>query len=116
MDADVLILDHDPSGERQAIGHKKRLIRIIRIDGRAQGRLFGYGLERQALHRADIDTGIALGTFGRVEHGLHITVETALHLCGDLLGRIAQLNFLEKRLVSSTWSILRRSLSSKALE
>ena len=51
------------------------------------------GGEGDAVHRADIDTGVAFDAFGRVEHGLHIAVQAALRFQEGLLDVEAQLDF-----------------------
>ena len=61
MQADVLVLDHDPTG-RQAAGHQEVL---VEVEGRGhqalpQVRLLAIVGEGDAVDRADVDAGVAL--------------------------------------------------------
>ena len=94
MHADVFILHHQPSGLRQGRGR----VQVLRqIDGgRRQPRaqfLFGsVARDRQALHRTDIDAGVAFNALRRHEHRLHVAVQTALHFARGLFRIEAQLH------------------------
>ena len=97
-----------------ACGH----IKVLRqIDGRrgqalTQVVFFSVSSDGEALHRTDVDAGVALDTFRRDEHGLHVAVETALYFARGLLGVKAHLDFdvelLEPLDQDSTWRIFCR--------
>ena len=80
MHAEVFILDHDARGW-EGLGNIKVLrlrVQAWRQKALAQILFFAVLGEGDAIHRADVDTGIAFNTFGRIEYGLHVAVEAAL--------------------------------------
>jgi hypothetical protein len=87
------------------------------IRRRAQRALLAIGREGDAVHRADVDTGVAFDAQLRGENRLHVAVqaplglvpgelrvETQLHLLADVLERDLQVleRHLEARL-GATW-------------
>ena len=88
MHTQVFVLDHDPSGLRQCVGHIQRGLRVQGRYGQPLPHLLFLTIfrNRQAADRADVDTGVTLDTQFGNKDGLDITVETALDLGRGLLG------------------------------
>ena len=100
MEADVLVLHHDALRLRQ----RRRGVELL---GQVQRRRRQAGAElgllavlgnRQAVGRADVDTGVALDAQVGREMRLHVAVEAAFDFTGRLLGREAQLHLDVQRL------------------
>src|SRR5882672_722015 len=79
VQAHVLVLRHDPAGLERA-RDVEVLGGIPRRCGkaRAQVRLLAVLGERDAVHRADVDAGVALDAQPVGEHRLHVAVQAAL--------------------------------------
>src|SRR2546427_375982 len=79
VQADVLVLRHDPAGLERA-GDVEILGGIPRRRGeaRAQVRLLAVLGEGDAVHRADVHAGVALDAQPVGEHRLHVAVQAAL--------------------------------------
>src|SRR5690606_14256993 len=81
MEADILVLDHDPAG-RQRVRDIEILLGIQR--GRAQAGpevfLGAVGDEADAVGRADVGAGVAFDAGRSREHGLDVAVQAALRL------------------------------------
>ena len=89
VQADVLVLGHDPSGLEPG-AHVEVLRGVARggAEARAHLGLLAVGGEGDAVHRADVHAGVALDAQLRREHRLHVAVEAALRLLpGELAGR-----------------------------
>src|SRR6516165_4035327 len=81
MQTDVFIFDHDPAG-LQRIADIEILLAIESGSHQAAAQvLFGAVLgEGDAVHRTDVDAGVALDAQRAGEHRLHVAIETALGL------------------------------------
>src|SRR6185312_3047228 len=81
MQADILVLDHDAAG-LEAAADVKILGRVDRrrVEAAAQLFLLAVGGEGDAVHRADVDAGVALDAELRREDRLNIAIEAALGL------------------------------------
>src|SRR5712691_6815979 len=81
VQADVLVLHHDAAGlERSRDIEVLREVARRRVQLVPQFLLIGIQGEGDAVHRADVDAGIALDAQPVGEHRLHIAVEAALRL------------------------------------
>ena len=91
MQAHVLVLDHDAAG-LEAVADIEILgeVRRRRLEARAQFCFVAVLGERDAVHRADVDAGIAFDAELAGEHGLHIAVEAALGLLEREIDVIAE--------------------------
>src|SRR5437762_1541358 len=87
VQADVLVLDHDAAG-LEVVGDVEvlREVHRRRLELPAQIRLFGVGRKDDAVHRADVDAGVALDAERAGEDGLHVAIETALRFGQRELG------------------------------
>src|SRR6185437_12411523 len=85
--AEIFVLGHEASGLLQCRGYEQRLRRLERrhAQARLQLLLVVRGGDGQAVHRADVDEGIALDAQLRLEDGLHVAVQAALCLLRGLL-------------------------------
>ena len=94
VQAHVLVLGHDAAG-LQLAGNVEVLREIDRrrLQARAQVGFLAVGGERDAVHRADVDAGIALDAQLVGEHRLHVAVEAALRLGERELAVEAELDF-----------------------
>src|ERR1700742_4019823 len=77
MDTQVFVLDHDPTGLREACGNHQGLCQVFggSLEPRTQIGLLAVLSDGEAIHRADVDTGVALDTQLCAEHRLHIAVQ-----------------------------------------
>src|SRR5580658_4785756 len=93
MQADVFVLGHDTAGLEQA-GDIDVLREILRrrLQSLTQIDFLAIGREGDAIHRADVDAGVALDTELIGEDGLGIAIETALRLFEGELGIEPQLD------------------------
>ena len=76
MKTKVLIFNHHTGGFER-VGNIEVLslwVQAGRQKALAKVRFFAIFRERNAVHRADIDAGVAFNTFWRVEYGLHVAV------------------------------------------
>ena len=93
MQAHILVLHHDAAG-LQPVLH----IEVLRqVDGRrleplAQIRFLAVRREGDAVHRADIDAGIAFDAELRGEHRLHVAIQAAMRLAERELDVVAELD------------------------
>src|SRR6266850_4795287 len=103
VQADVLVLHHDARGLQRA-GDVKILGQVLRrrVEPRAEILLLAVGDEADAVHRADVDAGIALDAQPVGEHRLHVAVEAALRFLprrGDVEAELDfHLHVLQRRL------------------
>ena len=76
MQTDVLILDHGAAG-LEAILNIQILGEIVRwrVQPLAQVCFFAVGGERDAIHRADVDAGVAFDTELRRKYGLNVAIQ-----------------------------------------
>ena len=82
MKAEIFIFDHDPRSW-ECFGNIEVLrlwVQAWRQKVLSKLRLLAVLGERNTVHRADIDAGIAFDAFRRVEYGLYVAVKTALCL------------------------------------
>ena len=81
MQADVLVLDHHAPG-LQVAGDVEVLVRMRRgrLQALAQIGFLAILGEGDAVHRADVDAGVALDAERGREHGLDVAVQAALRL------------------------------------
>ena len=79
MQADVLVLHHDPSS-LQIVGDIEILGMVLRwrTQPRPQFIFFPIRGEGDAIHRADIDAGIAFDAELAAEHRLHVAIQAAI--------------------------------------
>ena len=91
MQADVFVLHHHPPG-LQAVGDIERLIRMGggRLEPLPQILFLAILRERDAVHRTDVDAGVAFDAERRGEHRLHVAVQAALRLAERELEVIAE--------------------------
>ncbi len=94
MQADVLVLHHHPPG-LEAVGDVERLFEMRggRFQPLPQVGFLAVLRKRDAIHRADVDAGIAFDAQGCGEHGLDIAVQAALRLAERELYVVAELDF-----------------------
>ena len=93
MQAYVLVFHHDAAGLEVVADIK--ILRVIvgrRLQARAQIGLVAVRGEGNAVHRTDVDAGVALDAELAGEHGLYIAVEAALGLLERELQIIAELD------------------------
>src|SRR5882724_6851386 len=94
MQADILVLSHDAPGLQRIPDIEV----LLEVEGRGHqpaaqilfAAVFGKG---DAIHRADVDAGVAFDAQGPREHGLHVAIETPLGLEKSELLIIAELDF-----------------------
>ena len=93
MQAHVLVLHHHAAG-LQIVGDVEVLgeVRRRRLQARAQIGFLAVLREGDAVHRADVDAGVALDAELAGEHGLHVAVQAALRLREGELVVIAELD------------------------
>ena len=93
MQADVLVLHHDAPG-LEPFGDIEVLVvmRRGRLQPLPQILFLAILCEGDAIHRADVDAGVAFDAGGRREHGLHVAVQAALRLAERELDVIAELD------------------------
>src|SRR6266849_10176333 len=87
MQADILVLDHDPPG-LQRIADIEVLLEVEGGGHQTAAELFFAAVfgEGNAVHRADVDAGVAFDAQLAGEYGLHVAIEAALGLeKGELL-------------------------------
>ena len=92
MQAHILVLRHDPPGAKPAL--HVDVLRGVESRGSqacAQLPLLAIARERDAVHGADVDAGVALDAQLRGEDRLHVAVEAALRLLPGELGVEAEL-------------------------
>src|SRR5258708_26910365 len=91
MQADVLILYHHPAG-LEPVGDIERLVvmRRGRLQPRPQILFLAILGKADAIHRADVDAGIAFDTGGRGKYGLDIAIQAALGFAECELDVIAE--------------------------
>src|SRR5947208_15095344 len=89
MYAEILILDHQPTGLRERRGRVNSLIQIVRRSRKPgpQIRFFiTVARDRKTQQRAYVDAGVALDAQLFDEYRLDIAVETTLNLARGLFG------------------------------
>ena len=93
VDANVLVLHHDPLGLRQLTGREKWLGEVLSGRGHkhTQFGLLCAGGDKKALHGTHVDARVALDAQMVGEVGLHVAVEAALQFAHGLLDVEAQL-------------------------
>src|SRR5678816_1204384 len=94
VQTDVLVLDHEAAGLLEWPRREQRLLGVQRgqLHVRAQLLLVSIRDDREAVHRADVNAGIALDAQRVGEMRLHVTVETALDFVSGLLSCEPQLD------------------------
>ena len=94
VQAKVFILDHDATGLLQRFRNKQRLILVPPWSLECTQYIYPFtvGCHGQALSGTDIQAGIAFDTQRVKEHGLDITIQTALDLSLNLVDGKTQLN------------------------
>src|SRR5580704_4238996 len=95
MHANILVLHHDARRLRQRRRHVQRLRRIRggRRQSRTQIRLRAILRDGEAIHRTDVDAGIALDAELRGKDRLHVAIEAALHFERRFFRGESQLDF-----------------------
>ena len=95
MDADILVLGHNPCGVGQGRRHVDILFQVDgrRREARAKIRFLAIRRDGEALNGADVNACIAFDTLGRNEYGLDIAVEAALHFPRCLFGVETEFHF-----------------------
>ena len=94
MNAQVFVLDHDPTGLGKRLRHVQRLLEILRRRRQALTQILFLAVlrDRQAVDRADVDARVALDAQLRGEHGLDVAVQAALDFLHGLAGRAGAYN------------------------
>src|SRR6267142_2467535 len=113
VQADVLVLDHHALGlQRPGDVEVLRFILGRRGEASAQLLLLGVEDEADAVHRADVDAGVALDAEAIGEDGLHVAVQSALRFLprrGDIEAELdLHLHVLDRRLDVGPWYLVAR--------
>src|SRR5258708_21008786 len=110
MQADILVLGHDAAG-LEVVADIDVLRRVERRRQQAGAQIFFFTVvgEGDAIHRADVDAGVALHAERAGEHRLHVAVQAPLRLLEGELDVEAQLDLghdvLQRLLLGAVWDL-----------
>ena len=87
VDAEVLVLDHDPPGLWQVFGDEQGLLGVEERSHQPLGEILLGPVDgnREAVERADVEAGVALDAQVRLEMRLRVTIQAALDFGQRLL-------------------------------